>query len=82
MATYLDMAEHMLLAPERSHRLTLAGTDDRPISLAHAEVLVKTIPGPKLRYIPDAGQLPYLEEPKLFEQEALDFLTQSDAAES
>ena len=54
--------------------LVLAGTDDRLMPKAHAEALARAIPNSRLRFIPDAGHLAYLEAPRTFHREVAAFL--------
>jgi pimeloyl-ACP methyl ester carboxylesterase len=56
--------------------LVVTGTDDRLTPPRHAEQLARAIPRSRLLYIPDAGHLPYLEVPGVFEKKVLEFLTE------
>jgi pimeloyl-ACP methyl ester carboxylesterase len=61
--------------------LVVAGGDDRLTPVPHAEALAKAIPDAILRVIPEAGHLPYLEEPDRFESVVLPFLERNGSGE-
>jgi pimeloyl-ACP methyl ester carboxylesterase len=54
--------------------LIVHGADDQIIPLSEAESMHASLPDSTLKIIPDAGHLPNLEQPQLFNQTALQFL--------
>ena len=54
--------------------LILHGADDQLIPVAEAEAMFKAIPNAELVVIPDAGHLPNLEQPDIFNDAVIDFL--------
>jgi 3-oxoadipate enol-lactonase len=54
--------------------LIIHGRDDQLIPLAEAEAMHQAIKGSRLVAIPDAGHLPNLENPELFNDAVIDFL--------
>ncbi len=54
--------------------LIIHGADDQLIPLSEAEAMYKAIPNAELVIIPDAGHLPNLEQPDLFNDAVIDFL--------
>lgn len=55
--------------------LILHGADDQIIPISEAEAMHAAIHGSQLKIIPDAGHLPNLEQPLLFNQAVEDFLS-------
>jgi pimeloyl-ACP methyl ester carboxylesterase len=54
--------------------LIIHGADDQLIPLSEAEEMFKAIPDSELVVIPDAGHLPNLEQPDIFNDAIIDFL--------
>ena len=54
--------------------LILHGADDQLIPVAEAEAMFKAIPNAELVIVPDAGHLPNLEQPDIFNDAVIDFL--------
>jgi pimeloyl-ACP methyl ester carboxylesterase len=54
--------------------LIIHGADDQLIPVSEAEAMHKAIPNSELVVIPDAGHLPNLEQPDLFNDAVIDFL--------
>jgi pimeloyl-ACP methyl ester carboxylesterase len=67
---------HDLLSKVNLPALVIHGTDDQLIPLSEGERIRDTIPGARMRVIPDAGHLPNLEQPELFNQAVVDFIQQ------
>ena len=65
-----------LIANIRIPTLVIHGTQDQLIPLSEAERIRDTIPGSRLVIIPEAGHLPNLEQPDLFNRAVRDFLRQ------
>ena len=65
-----------LLKDMRLPVLIIHGTDDQLIPLSEAELMRDEIPGAQLIVIPDAGHLPNLEQPDLFNQAVRQFISQ------
>jgi pimeloyl-ACP methyl ester carboxylesterase len=56
--------------------LILFGTDDKIINLWEMNNMRECIPNAATKFIPNAGHLPNLEQPDIFNQEVRSFLTQ------
>jgi pimeloyl-ACP methyl ester carboxylesterase len=56
--------------------LVVAGSEDRLTPRDHARALAAAVEGARLRWIPGAGHLPYLEAPDRFAAAVLPFLTE------
>ena len=72
-------AEHDALhrLPGLQHpALVISGSDDRLTPPPHAEALAKALPRARLRLVPGAGHLVYLERPETFARQVLGFLSQ------
>ncbi len=54
--------------------LIIHGADDQLISLAEAEAMAAAIPDSQLVVVPDAGHLPNLEQPDIFNDAVIDFI--------
>jgi len=54
--------------------LIIHGADDQLIPVAEADAMYKAIPTSELIVIPDAGHLPNLEQPDIFNDAVIDFL--------
>ena len=54
--------------------LIIHGADDQLIPLAEAEAMHQAIPNSELVIVPDAGHLPNLEQPDIFNDAVIDFL--------
>ena len=54
--------------------LILHGADDQLIPVSEAEAMFKAIPNAELVVVPDAGHLPNLEQPDIFNDAVIDFL--------
>ncbi|MEZ4592277.1 MAG: alpha/beta hydrolase, partial [Chloroflexota bacterium] len=54
--------------------LILHGADDQLIPVSEAEAMFKAIPNAELVIVPDAGHLPNLEQPDIFNDAVIDFL--------
>ncbi len=54
--------------------LIIHGADDQLIPVSEAELMFKAIPDAELVVIPDAGHLPNLEQPDMFNDAVIDFL--------
>ncbi|MCA9943881.1 MAG: alpha/beta fold hydrolase [Ardenticatenaceae bacterium] len=54
--------------------LILHGADDKLIPVSEAELMHKAIPNSELVVIPEAGHLPNLEQPDIFNDAVIDFL--------
>jgi 3-oxoadipate enol-lactonase len=59
--------------------LIIHGRDDQLIPLAEAEAMHQAIKGSRLVALPDAGHLPNLENPELFNDAVIDFLEEIEA---
>jgi pimeloyl-ACP methyl ester carboxylesterase len=73
---FADLAARMSTM-KRIPSLLLWGADDFIVPLKHAKALQQLLPGSRVAVIPQAGHLPYEEQPELFNRIALDFLTES-----
>jgi 3-oxoadipate enol-lactonase len=67
---------HDLLRKVTVPALVIHGADDQLISLSEGERIRDTIPGARMCVIPDAGHLPNLEQPELFNQAVIEFIQQ------
>lgn len=54
--------------------LIIHGAEDKLIPVSEAELMYKAIPDAQLVVIPDAGHLPNLEQPDIFNDAVIDFL--------
>jgi len=54
--------------------LIIHGADDQLIPVSEADAMYKAIPNAELVVIPDAGHLPNLEQPDIFNDAVIDFL--------
>ncbi|OGN88625.1 MAG: hypothetical protein A2Y88_04845 [Chloroflexi bacterium RBG_13_48_10] len=67
---------HDLLRKVNVPALVIHGMDDQLIPLSEGERIRDTITGARMCVIPDAGHLPNLEQPELFNQAVIEFLQQ------
>jgi pimeloyl-ACP methyl ester carboxylesterase len=79
--TYLDPVVYDW-AKIRSKALVLGGDKDGPDFPARAKHIADTIPGAELVLIPNAGHVPHLEVPEIFNRELLKFLKAEATAPS
>ncbi len=63
-----------LLAQVQCPTLIVHGADDQLIPVTEAETMHQHLPGSRLVIIPDAGHLPNLEQPELFNQALREFI--------
>ena len=61
--------------------LIIHGADDQLIPVSEAEAMFKAIPDADLVIVPDAGHLPNLEQPDIFNDAVIDFLEEIFAEE-
>ena len=64
-----------LLPSIRCPTLVLVGEQDQPTPVSDARLMADRIPGARLEIIPDAGHLPNLEQPALFNEALWQFLS-------
>lgn len=67
-----------LLPSIRCPTLVIVGEQDQPTPVSDARLMADRIPGAGLEIIPDAGHLPNLEQPELFNQALWRFLSSLD----
>jgi pimeloyl-ACP methyl ester carboxylesterase len=67
---------HDLLRKVNVPALVIHGMDDQLIPLSEGERIRDTITGARMCVIPDAGHLPNLEQPELFNQAVIGFIPQ------
>jgi pimeloyl-ACP methyl ester carboxylesterase len=77
LQTYRDRLQQ-ITAPV----LAIWGENDRLIPLSDAELLVKSVKHGKLAVIPNGSHAPYMSDPKLFNQELIQFMSTLNVAES
>ena len=58
--------------------LIIHGADDQIVSVAEAKAMQAAIPNGRLLIIPDAGHLPNLEQPDIYNDALIDFLEEVD----
>jgi len=65
---------HDLLRKVNVPSLVIHGTDDQLIPLSEGERIKDMIPGARMCVIPEAGHLPNLEQPELFNHAVIEFI--------
>jgi pimeloyl-ACP methyl ester carboxylesterase len=58
----------------KNETLIIWGKDDRLFSVEHGEIAAKIIPNAKIHVIADAGHLPLIDQPEIFNKILTDFL--------